>query len=33
MERIFEAMDFESDTKNFKCPFKKMTQRYGKEFI
>lgn len=33
MSRINEAFDFESDTKNFKYPFGKMSQKYGKEFI
>ncbi len=26
-------MDFESDTRNFKYPFKVMTKKYGKDFI
>lgn len=32
-ERIISAMDFESDTKNWKYPFKKLTKSYGREFI
>ena len=31
--RIIEAMDFESDTKNWKYSFKVLTSKYGKEFI
>lgn len=31
--RIIEAMDFESDTKNWKYSFKRMTKQYGREFI
>lgn len=31
--RIIEAMDFESDSKNWKYPFKTMTKKYGKDFI
>lgn len=31
--RIIEAMDFESDTLNWKYPFEKMCRLYGKEFI
>lgn len=31
--RIIEAMDFESSTKNWKYPFKKMSKHYGKDFI
>jgi len=33
MSRINEAMDFESDTTNWKYPFKTMTKKYGREFI
>ena len=33
MNRIIEAMDFESDTKNWKYSFEKMTKYYGKDFI
>lgn len=31
--RIIEAMDFESDTSNWRYPFEKMCKQYGKEFI
>jgi hypothetical protein len=31
--RIIEAMDFESDIKNWKYPFNIMTKKYGKDFI
>lgn len=31
--RIVEAMDFESNDNNWKFPFKKMSKKYGKEFI
>lgn len=31
--RLCEAMDFESNTKNWKYPFKTMTKQYGKDFI
>jgi hypothetical protein len=31
--RINEAMDFESDTKNWKYPFERMCKFYGKDFI
>jgi hypothetical protein len=31
--RIIEAMDFESDTKNWKFPFERMTKYYGIDFI
>lgn len=31
--RIIEAMDFDSDTKNWKYPFAHMCRFYGKEFI
>ena len=31
--RIIEAIDFESDGKNWKFPFKKMTKSYGRDFI
>lgn len=30
---ITEAIDFESDEKNFKYPFKTMTKKYGKDYI
>jgi hypothetical protein len=33
MNRIIEAMDFESDTKNWKYTFKVMSKKYGKEYI
>lgn len=33
MSGRIKAMDFESDTKNWKYPFKTMSQKYGKEFI
>lgn len=33
MSRIVEAMDFESNTKNWKYTFKTMTKKYGKDFI
>lgn len=33
MNRIIEAMDFESDTKNWKYTFNVMSKKYGKEFI
>lgn len=33
MNRIIEAMDFESNEKNWKYSFKKMTKKYGKDFI
>lgn len=32
-KRLLSAMDFESDTKNWKYPFKTMSKKYGKEFI
>lgn len=32
-KRLIEAMDFDSDTKNWKYPFKVMTKKYGKEFV
>ena len=32
-ERIIEAMDFESDTSNWKFDFKKMSKQHGREFI
>jgi hypothetical protein len=32
-QRIIEAMDFESDTLNWKYPFKTMSKKYGREFI
>lgn len=32
-KRLIEAMDFKSDTKNWKYPFKTMTSKYGREFI
>ena len=31
--RIIEAMDFESDDKNWKFSFKVLTKKYGREFI
>ena len=31
--RIIEAMDFESDTSNWKYDFKVMSKRYGRDFI
>jgi hypothetical protein len=31
--RVIEAMDFESDTKNWKFPFDRMTKFYGRDFI
>lgn len=31
--RVIEAMDFESDTKNWKYPFERMTKFYGRDFI
>ena len=31
--RIIEAMDFESDTNNWKYPFDRMTNFYGRDFI
>jgi len=31
--RIIEAMDFESDTKNWKFPFDRMCKFYGRDFI
>ena len=31
--RIIEAMDFESDTNNWKFPFDRMTKFYGRDFI
>lgn len=31
--RITEAMDFDSDTHNWRFPFDKMCKKYGKEFI
>lgn len=31
--RLIESMDFESNTKNWKYPFKDMTKRCGGEFI
>jgi hypothetical protein len=33
VNRILEAIDFESNESNFKLDFKKMCQKYGKEFI
>ena len=33
MNRIIEAIDFESDTKNWKYSFKIMSKKYGREFI
>jgi hypothetical protein len=33
MSRIIEAMDFESDDKNWKFDFKVMCKKYGKDFI
>lgn len=33
INRIIEAMDFESDDKNWKFPFDRMTKFYGKDFI
>jgi len=33
MSRIIEAIDFESDTKNWKMPFQKICRYHGKEFI
>jgi hypothetical protein len=33
MNRILEAIDFESDTLNWKYSFKIMCKKYGKEFI
>lgn len=32
-KRIIEAMDFESDTKNWIYPFERMTKMYGRDFI
>lgn len=32
-DKMIDAMDMESDTKNFKYPFSEMTKRYGKQFI
>ena len=31
--RIHEAIYFESDTKNWKFPFEKMSRFYGRDFI
>ena len=31
--RILEAIDFESNNRNFKFDFKNMTKKYGKDFI
>ena len=31
--RIIEAMDFDSDDKNWKFSFERMTKFYGREFI
>jgi len=31
--RIIEAMDFESDTKNWKFSFKVLSKKYGRDFI
>lgn len=31
--RIIEAMDFDSDTQNWKFPFAHMCRFYGKDFI
>ena len=31
--RIIEAMDFDSDTSNWKHDFKVMSKRYGRDFI
>jgi hypothetical protein len=33
MNRILEAMDFESDTKNWKGDFTSLSRRYGRDFI
>lgn len=33
MNRINEAIDFESNTKNWKHSFKIMSKKYGKDFI
>lgn len=33
MNRLIEAMNFESDAKNWKYPFPKMCKNYGKDFI
>ncbi len=33
MNRILEALDFESNDKNFKYDFKTMTKKYGRDFI
>lgn len=33
INRILEAMDLESNTKNWKYPFKTMTKKYGRDFI
>jgi len=33
INRIIEAMDFESDTKNWKFPFERMCKFYGRDFI
>lgn len=32
-DRIIEAMDFDSDDKNWKFSFKVMTKKYGRDFI
>lgn len=31
--RVLEALDFESDTSNWKFSFDKMTKKYGREYI
>jgi hypothetical protein len=33
INRVIEAMDFESNTKNWKFPFDRMTKFYGRDFI
>ena len=33
IDRIFDVFDFESDTSNFKAPFKVVTAKYGAEYI
>ena len=33
MQRLAEVMDFDSDDANFRVAFKKLTKKYGREFI
>jgi len=33
LARLFEIADFESANANFTIPFKKLTKKYGREFI